>query len=110
MTNADKYLKDGVDVEELEKEFGDWYAQERRCNSPQGYLMQFLKERAKPILTEDEKVILSYINTDIYAKIGRYENGEIIFRNIHDSYIVLTPYFKLENMFQFIQPRRRICY
>ena len=112
MTNREKYLKDGISVEEFVSEFEEYYdtKAENYIGTKIDFLKAFLLESVKPTLTEDEKVILSYINTDIYAKIGRYKNGEIIFRNVHDSYIVLTPYFKLENMFQFIQPRRRIRY
>ena len=116
MTNGDKYLKDGVDVEEIVSAYRSWYIEDKMMLElerkilveKENELRKFLNKEVKPMLTEDEKVILSHINTDIYAKIGRYKNGEIIFRNVNDSYIVLTPYFKFENMFQFIKPRRRI--
>jgi len=106
MTNADKYLKEGVDLVELARNLYHYFEEEGQ-NYPCD-IVNFFDKSLKSTLTEDEKVILNKVNTDIYAKIGRYKNGEIIFRNIHDSYIVLTPYFKFENMFQFIQPRRRI--
>lgn len=109
MTNAEKYLKDGVDVEEFNRELfkscvtGDLF---NFINS--NAVTAWLYSEVKPILLEDEKVILKYINQERYAQIGRTKNGEIIFRNVNDSYCVLTPYFNFENIFQFIQPRRRI--
>ena len=111
MTNAEKYLKDGVDIYELSREIATEYARESSLDwykHIEETVVRFFENQVKPTLTEDEKVILTHINTNFYSQIGRYENGEIIFRNINDSYIVTSPYFDFENMFQFIQPRRRI--
>ena len=107
MTNADKYLKENVDIHTLSKEiisFMNGAVEDKYI----GMIEDFFNCPVKPILTEDEKVILKYVNQERYAQIGRTKNGEIIFKNVNDSYCVLTPYFNFENIFQFIQPRRRI--
>ena len=52
MTNKDKYLKDGVDLEELRDEFNNWYAMERRANSPGNYLVEFMNEEYENAMNE----------------------------------------------------------
>jgi len=116
MNKADIYLKDGVEYKEVSEEIANFVA--KRTVPTSEYASKFndlvlaidifFEKQAKPSLTEDEKVILRYVNTNLYTKIGKHTSGEIIFRNIYDSYSVITPYFNFENMFQFIQPRRRI--
>lgn len=109
MTNGDKYLKDGVDVEELRKEFEDWYAITRRANTPANYLVEFLNETVKPTLTEDEKVILRNIKDD-YITIARDKAGELFIATERDENSI-RGHNALEfkhDLFQFIKPRRRI--
>ena len=97
MTNADKYLKDGVDVEELATEINELmlfcqnYAQPfRAC------LVEFFNKPLKPTLTEDEKVILR----------NALESGaDAILRNDKGIYFHTKPGIKgiFGNRFQFIQ-------
>lgn len=78
MTNAEKYLKDGVDVKEFKTQL-------RRYLSSKGFndlstgdycfeICCFLKVEAKPTLTEDEKVILRHRPVD-FEYIGRDSLG-----------------------------------
>lgn len=101
MTNKDKYLKDGVDVEELRKEFEDWYAITRRANTPANYLVEFLNETVKPTLSEDEKVILRNIDKKI-KYITRDKSGYLYITE--QSFSMLALSFSIYNhLFQFIQ-------
>lgn len=60
MTNAEKYLKDGVDIEKLADEIlkfnAETFERERTCFNDN--LEKFFKQQAQPTLTEDERVIL----------------------------------------------------
>ena len=104
MTNAEKYLKDNVSVEEfieaLTYELSGW------DNKTYSYGMEdtirnALNKPITPTLTEDERVILRNINEE---KIGRLENGNLyISYGMHNKYI---PFFN--HLFQFIKVRRRI--
>ena len=73
MTNADKYLKDGVDgIAPLLNEFRNIGA----IDSGREYRIdQLLRAEVKPTLSEDEKVILR--NIEICTYIGRNDNGEL---------------------------------
>ena len=70
MTNADKYLKEGVTATIFVNAF-------ENSISKKGYyfenadLLKFLGEPIKPTLTEDERVILRNIDTNTYEVIGR---------------------------------------
>lgn len=105
MTNKDKYLKDGVDVEELcagiINEIADEYMGDEEIGVAR--LIDFFDSeyKYKPTLTEDEKVILS----------NALESGaDAIFRNDGGIYFHTKPGTKgiFGNIFQFIKPRRRI--
>lgn len=83
MTNADKYLKDGVDVEELindlykyndnRKYVTNEYAKIQSAN----FFRDFLQQPIKPTLTESEKNILEHIRLGEYNKIGRKLGGAL---------------------------------
>ena len=62
MTNADKYLKDGVDVGEFANEILEAYMKGSNNESVFVTTTRFLKSEVKPTLTEDEKVILRNID------------------------------------------------
>ena len=116
MTNADKYLKDGVDVEEFIRDITDnigiaipnldterkvslgFYAHE---------LNKWFETPVKPTLTEDEKVILRNIDdtkhNDLVIK--RCKNENLIIYN-GGNWAWQIDIFN--HLFQFIQPRRRI--
>lgn len=85
MTNAEKYLKDGEDVDELVKELEDYidkkYKEEYEWfhNVPlYRYLNDFfnidLNKPIKPTLTEDERVILRNIDLRNFKAIGRKDD------------------------------------
>ena len=57
MTNAEKYLKDNVNVEELWENFSTYYyANKSRLSDVNKSLREFMKQETKPTLTEDERV------------------------------------------------------
>lgn len=78
MTNAEKYLKDEVDVEEFIGEFNDFISKQTESQSAYVRLAQFLKYPAKPPLTENEKVILRNIPKE-FVKIKRENHTGNIF-------------------------------
>lgn len=110
MTNADKYLKDGVDVYKFVNDIfenGETYEAYIDDNNTHAVsinklrLSRFLLKNVKPTLTEDEKVILR----------NALESGaDAIFRNDEGIYFHTNPATKgiFGNIFQFIKPRRRI--
>ena len=116
MTNAEKYLKDGVDLADLLEKLDEdlnWFRYEEALK---GASLDFIKffnaEERKPTLTEDERVILRNIDIDNYKGIGRKNDTLYL--------VSATPnYFGGENdkevfwycfheLFQFIKERRRI--
>jgi hypothetical protein len=109
MTNAQKYLKDGVDIREFVNEYADYYVEETvkgpvviRVN-----LKKFLEEQVQPTLTEDERVILRNIKN--YNFIARDRGNDLYVSNktgIHSEYIGGL----FGSLFQFIKERRRISY
>ena len=116
MTNAEKYLKDNVNVEELRDEFVKFYHNEI-------YVLElaftkFFEAKDKPQLTEDERVILKNIRNDEFGKyIGRGDSSRentptcynLYLRGADESkaYAIGTIY---SHLFQFIKERRRILY
>lgn len=76
MTNAKKYLKDGVSARKLWKKFQAYYFKNKSEESDvEKAFRNFFKQEAKPTLTEDERVILSNIMTDNYKYMHRDGNG-----------------------------------
>lgn len=109
MTNAEKYLKDGVDIGELENVYRKYILARLPYLDVDGAvsLRQFLLEPCKPTLTEDERVILKFIENFDY--IGRDEKGlyyKLQDENIKEKTAVI--YNLTTNLFQFIKERRRI--
>jgi len=110
MTNAQKYLKDGVSVEEFNKELFKNCATTGMFNYLNtNAIIEWLNEQAKPTLTEDERVILRNID-EVYTEIDRTSNDylEVSYKaedNIRRFYGL--PY---KHLFQFIAERRTILY
>lgn len=76
MTNSEKYLKDGVDVEFVD-EFEKFCAKQTGNQASSVRLIQFLSRAVTPTLKEDERVILRNLRYEKgayeYTKIGRTE-------------------------------------
>ena len=104
MTNAEKYLKDGVSPKAMWYEFKNWY-NDTQCTCAYGEAIEiFMKDMAKPTLTEDEKVILKNIDKEM-TMIRRCINGDLDVFNNDEHFLYLHIF---NHLFQFIQPRRRI--
>lgn len=120
LINKDKYLKDGVDVEELFndlKSYNDkikgvtnYYARDLSIK----FLKEFLSQPVKPTLTEDEKVILRNIREKkkYIKRFGEYDlvvydevEADGTTRTYKSGAFGLEPF---SHLFQFIKPRRRI--
>lgn len=100
MTNAEKYLKDGVVAKELWKTFQAYYYKNKSKESDVAKAFRnFFEEETKPTLTADERVILRNINKE--ASIWR-EKGKL--------WIYCEGNLFNEDIFQFIKERRRILY
>ena len=109
MTNKDKFLKDGVSVEEL----ADKLTKKIQSTEKYGFydnfvndiLIKFFKAKDIPTLTEDERVILRNIKKEY--KFIRRLNGVLWLEEDknYDSWAGSLPY---AHLFQFIKERRRI--
>lgn len=104
MTNAEKFLKEGVDVEEFAKMLHiSMVSDEESAFSYKSAIKNFLNKNIVPTLTEGERAILKYIDK-AFDSIRRGANG--------DLYIIeerlWIPFNGFNHLFQFIEPRRRI--
>lgn len=109
MTNAEKYLKEGVEnIESLIQDFFHFIGCVEDSNRYND-IYQFFLNKAEPTLTEDERVILRNIDKDFYKFIGRQAEMLYVSRTAHyfntDSF---DNYFGNGCLFQFIKERRRI--
>jgi hypothetical protein len=99
MTNAEKYLKDGVRIYDFLVNYAKWYVDKHHRLVVTTPLEDFLRDECKPTLSEDEKVILSNLCNCI-IKIGRYDNRICLIdrENLHEELWYLQ-----DGLFPFIQ-------
>jgi len=104
MNNVDKFLKDGV-----KEEFIKAINEELDYAGNQFNIEKFLNEQVKPILSEDERVILKNIDLQNFKAIGR-QDGYLYLR--YSSYCYeyeetdiksLTFWYMYHELFQFIK-------
>ena len=110
MTNAEKYLKDGVDSRYFATALYKFILQGSNTseeNSILGYINTFLDLPVQPTLTEDERVILRNIDIKAFKTIGRRKSGGLYVRFIFQGETYNADIFN-DNLFQFIKERRRI--
>lgn len=106
MTNKDKYLKEGVSVEELAKDITKFIAE----GYPDSFIFpksieDYFKAETKPTLTEDERVILRNIDKENATHIKRDNGLKFIDKNEYVKEYYELPF---NSLFQFIKERRRI--
>ena len=112
-TNADKYLKDGVDLKEIANGINEAYLDSYDEEDLVDCVFRWFSQEVKPSLTKDEKVILRNI-VKKYELIGRDERLELGKYNLYIENINYENEQEWANfdcfndLFQFIQPRRRI--
>lgn len=111
MTNAEKYLKDGVDEVAFAGELADIFLSKMEEKYPYAVdaFIDYFHDLAEPQLTEDEKVILRNLNEQIWEKIGRDKYGTLSLKtrtNDDDNFFNCC----YGHLFQFIKERRRIFY
>ena len=102
MTNKDKFLKDGVSVEEFIQKLTNHINKTQKSTYEK--IKEFLEQPAQ-ILTEDERVILSNIDTFIVERIGRNKESHLYLWIGKENKHIFVGFDKL---FQFIRERRRI--
>jgi len=108
MTNEEKYLKDGVDVEELATKIIEYGVFGDTATWKQA-IIEFMNRPAKPTLTEDERVILKNIDMNAYQKITRDETfALILFGKDEEEQIFRCDFDCYNHLFTFIEERRRI--
>lgn len=109
MTNREKYLKDGVDIEQLDKELIDYICNQGTDNPYYTYVSDFFKEQAKPTLTEDERAILRNLAED-FKWIRKDEMGCLFVVQEINNFTTEKWDFGCFHchLFQFIKERRRI--
>ena len=104
MTNKDRFLRDGVSVEEVANEFEKFCVMLNEQDIVSTYkqeMKQFLNCEINPKLTEDEIAILRNIPKE-YEKIRRIEDGEILYLEYkHTRDMNFDNYF--HHLFQFIK-------
>lgn len=114
MTNAGKYLKDGVDLCELIRNIADYKPKLETSDNVYAKMQEFFEQEAPPTLTEDERVILKNLRYEKgayeYTKIGRTDldsegNCDLILIDSDDESVWWGEY---GHLFQFIKERRRI--
>jgi len=108
MTNAQKYLKDGVSVEEFNKELFKNCATTGMFNYLNtNAIIEWLNEQAKPTLTEDERVILRCM-CENYVCIGRLDEELYIAYKMNEKRWYQFNFDMYNDLFKFIKERRRI--
>lgn len=107
MTNAEKFLKDGVDIKQMATEMVDYFNFPAYEGIGEGSIEEFFGKEAKPTLTEDERAFLSLLPF-MFEKVGKDKLGclYITYHKEDDRYqYSLMPF---NHLFQFIKERRRI--
>ena len=113
MTNAEKYLKDGVDIKEfaikLTKQISKWDELSYYSEGMENDIVAFLEEQTKPSLTEDERVILRNIDQNNFKTIGR-NKFSLYLGYAHEEEKDCFINYLYHSLFKFIKERRRILY
>lgn len=111
MTNADYFLKEGINVDELADKFIDFCMQPTRTQTTSYMqdLKDFFKAQWQFMLTEDERVILKNIDLQNFKAIGR-KDGYLYLRYEHycieygeTDIKTLTFWYMYHNLFKFIK-------
>lgn len=111
MTNAEYYLKEGTNREELLDNFREFFIDNKEVignYSHRAILDNFLCAEHMPTLTEDERVILRNLdNYEIIGRTGKDLEG-ITDVYVSDEHTSESLYMFKPDLFQFIKERRRI--
>ena len=106
MTNAEKYLKDGVDDRDFAKALSNYISDGGREITDKEDIrietLYFLIDEVKPILSEDEKVILRNTDKNIYTIIGFDVHGLYLRSDDDNSSKEYSFYDMFNSLFQFI--------
>lgn len=103
MTNADKYLKDGADVEKIAREIDIIFQNDLNVANVEQATIKYFNSTCKPTLTENERAILWNIRN--FTTIIRNIEGNIQVENEDGSFACLCAF---NHLFQFIKVRRKI--
>ena len=105
MTNAEKYLKEGVEAKEIWHNYQEFLMNNDKTENACTFV-EFMEEKATPTLTEDERVILR--NLKQFNIVGR--GADFIYVSLAESptYKSERTYLPFADLFKFIKERRRI--
>ena len=106
MTNTEKYLKNGVNIQELADAFIA-FSREQENKSVNACICNFFKMETNPTLTENERIILRNIG-ERWKFLARDNLNRLYVRTGHKKDCeTICPF---DHLFQFIKERRRILY
>jgi len=101
MTNAEKYLKEGVDINQMATEMVNYFNFPPYEGIGESSIEAFFDKEVKPTLTEDERVILRNIDKKI-KYITRDNSGYLYITEKSFSMLAL-PFSIYNHLFQFIE-------
>lgn len=103
MTNAEKYLKEGVDLCELIRNIADYEPKLETSDNVYAKMQEFFYEPTTLTLTEDERIILKNVKSD-YKYIGRksFLGVEFLYVSSKENGEDFTPLTPFDHLFQFI--------
>ena len=104
MTNTEKYLKAGADIEKIAREIDIILQNDVNVANAEQATIKYFNSTCKPTLTEDERVILR--NMQNHSGLGRDEEGCLYFGLKKEGRCFVNHLFG--HLFQFIKERRRI--
>ena len=109
MTNAEKFIGDEDLIDQFIDEFNGFVIKNSKNVTPLRELIeQFFKQERKPILKEDERVILRNLDKK-YKYISRNCDAELYLKNEADDNCRYV-FRGFNHLFKFIKERRRILY
>jgi len=99
MTNAEKFLKDGVDIKEMANGINEAYLDSYVEEDLIDCIYRWFETKTKPTLTEDERAILKSV-PEGFKSIMRNEHGNLKLITCYDSY---CEFWIFNGSFQFIR-------
>lgn len=107
MTNAKKYLKDDINLEEFAKSIiGSFFGEDSFSANDYIRIKNWSEENIKPTLSEDERVILKNIDLQNFRAIGRKDDYLYLrytdYTFEYGDVKTLTFWYMYHNLFKFI--------
>ncbi len=116
MTNAEKYLKDEMELKDFISDYITFCKNYKQDSVNLESLSLFFRQKVKPQLSEDERVILKNLHYEKgcyeYERIGRTKKDSEGYSDLYliEKDLTVTNFNEYLHLFQFIKERRRILY